>query len=612
MTRREFTAGLTLTQTAPRPNILWITCEDISTVLGCYGDRYAATPNLDRFAAQGLRYTRAYATAPVCSPARSCLITGVHANSLGSANLRNMVVKPASVPCFPELLRQAGYYTSNNEKEDYNFERPPGCWDESSGKAHWRKRPKGRPFFSVFNLMTTHQGQIRYSREEFNRINAALPPALRHDPARAPVPPYYPDTADVRLNLAILHTQVTRMDQQAGDLLRQLADDGLAEDTIIFFFGDNGTGLPRGKRFLNDAGIHVPFMVRFPAKYRHWAPAPPGAAVDRLVSFVDFAPTVLSLAGIPAPPSMQGVAFLGPRAGAPRTEIYASRDRVDEEFEVSRTILDGRYHYIRHYYPHRPVLQHGTYSEVGHLWKELRRLHAAGQLSGPARELMADSKPPEELYDLAADPHQIRNLAADPAHRAALASLGGRLRRWMIDMRDTGLLPEADLLRRSGARPPYDMARDPAALPIQRIVDAAELAGRGPSALPDIRRLFSDRDPAVRYWAVIAVTALGPAGASAQSELARSLTDIASAVRIAAAEALCRLGQPDKALPVLAKALAEPDACVQLQAVNSIWHLGALAKPILPALKAALAAKTAPEYQRTYFEWAAEKTLARF
>jgi uncharacterized sulfatase len=331
-----------------------------------------------------------------------------------------------------------------------------------------------------------------------------------------------------------------------------------------------------------------------------------------LVSFVDFAPTVLSLAGIPAPASMQGTAFLGPHAGAPRREIFASRDRVDEELEVSRALLDGRWHYIRHYYPHRPVLQHGTYSEVGHLWKELRRLHAAGQLSGPARELMADVKPPEELYDLQSDPHQVRNLAADPAHHATLASLRDRLRRRIIDIRDTGLLPEADLRSRSGARPPYEMARDPGAFPVERIVEAAELVGRGPAVLPAIRRRFSDRDPAVRYWAVIAVTALGPAGAAARAELTKSLTDTAPAVRAAAAEALCRLGHSDKALPVLAKALTESDACLQLQAINSIWHLGPLVKPILPALKAALATKTAPEYQRTYFEWAAEKTLARY
>jgi hypothetical protein len=460
----------------------------------------------------------------------------------------------------------------------------------------------------VFNLMTTHQGQVRYSRAEFERITASLPPELRHDPARAPLPPYYPDTPDVRLNLAILYTQVSRMDQQAGEILRQLEADGLADDTIVFFYADNGTGLPRGKRFLNTPGIHVPLMVRFPEKYRHLAPGAPGSTVDRLVSFVDFAPTVLSLAGLAAPASMQGAAFLGPRAGAPRREVFASRDRVDEECETSRALLDGRHHYIRHYLPHRPVMQHGTYSEEGHVRRELRRLHGEGKLAGPTRLLMEDSKPPEELYDLKTDPHQMKNLAGDPAHRGTLEAMRARLRRWMMEIRDTGLLPEADLLRRAAGQAPYDMARDAQRFPVERIVDAAECVGRT-TETPRLRKLLSDGDPAVRYWGVITAITLEARGV--QAELVKALEDASPAVRVAAAEAVCRLGEPRRGLAALDKALGSGDACVQLQAANALWHLGAEAKAAVPALKGALAAKSGPEYQRTYFEWATKKIIER-
>jgi arylsulfatase A-like enzyme len=614
MRRRDLLAAgvsapfIARTQSKLRPNILWITCEDLSPVLGCYGDRHAATPNLDRVARQGVRYDRVYASAPVCSPARSCLITGVQANTLGSMHLRGMVRKPDAVRCFPEWLRDAGYYTSNNVKEDYNFTTPPNTWNESSNKAHWRGRAKGQPFFSVFNLMTTHQGQIRYSRAEFEKISASLPAFLRHDPATVPLPPYYPDTPDVRLQMAILYTQVSRMDQQAGAILRELEQDGLAENTIVFFFSDHGTGLPRGKRFLHDSGLRVPFLVRFPEKYRNWSPSAAGTATDRLVSFVDIPPTVLSLAGIERPSYMQGAAFLGTEVGRPRRWVYAARDRVDEEFEVSRTVTDGRWQYIRNYHPHRPVLQHGTYSEVGQIWQELRRLGDTGKLSGTPKMLLNPTKPAEELYDIKADPHQINNLAASPAQAGRMTEMRRLLREWITSIRDTGLLPEADMLARANGLPPYEMSNDK--FPLARILEAAEAVGRDEAELPRLRSMLSDSDPAVRYWAAIGLTGLGDAAKPAASELRRALDDKSAPVSVAAAEALCLMDDPQNT-KAFERALESKDACVQLQAAAAIWHLGSEARAAMPALKRALATKTLPEYQRTYFEWAAEKTLER-
>jgi N-sulfoglucosamine sulfohydrolase len=569
---------------APKPNILWITCEDLSPVLGCNGDRYSATPNLDRFAAAGTRYDRAYATAPVCSPARSCLISGMYAHSLGSMHLRGMVRKPDAVRCFPELLREAGYYTSNNEKEDYNFDRPPGCWDESSGTAHWRKRASGQPFFSVFNIMATHQGEMRYGADELARRNAALPPELRHDPARAPLPPYYPDTPAVRGQIAALYTQVTLMDQRVGQVLRELEEDGLARDTVVFFFSDHGTGLPRGKRFLHDTGLRAPMIVRIPGQ----APSVSG----RLVSFVDFAPTVLSLAGVPAPSYMQGSAFLGTHARPERTVAFGARDRVDEEIEMSRTAFDGRWQYIRNYMPHRPVLQHGTYSEVAAVWAELRRLHADGKLKGHETLLMADRKPAEELYDRDADPWQLRNLAGSKAHAAIQERLKSEMRRWMISIRDKGLVPEPEMRARAGSGPTAEIA-----FPVERTLAAAE--GRADA---------NDAEPACRYWAANALLNGGYSG-----PLAMKLSkDPDASVRIVASEALCRNGRAKEGMAGLIEALGSTDACVQLAAAAALWHLGPPASQAAPALRAALGKKTTPEYQRTYFEWAAEKTLKKY
>ena len=609
LTRREFLSAAALPAAgapAARPNILWITCEDLSPVLGCYGEKYARTPNLDRLAAGAVRYTRAFSTASVCAPARSCIITGVHATSLGTMHLRGLMPLARQMRCFTEYLRDAGYYCSNNVKEDYNFQ-APRAWDESSNKAHWRKRGPGQPFFGVFNLTETHQGQIRYSREEFEKIEAGSRP----DPAAAPLPPYYPDTPDIRLNLAILHAQVTRMDRKAGEILEQLRADGLDQDTIVFFYSDHGTALPRGKRWLFDTGTRVPLLVRFPGKWKHLALAPPGSVTDRMVSFEDLAPTVLSLAGLDRPAYMRGTAFLGTRAGKAREYVYTARDRVDEVIEISRAVFDGRYRYIRNYLPHRPRMQHSAYSELGHVRKEVRRLAAENKLKGDTAYLAASAKPAEELYDFATDPWEMKNLAASPAHRQTLEKLRKQLRLWMTEIRDTGFLPEQEMRARSGAGSAYDMARDGKSYPFDRVLDAAEHVGRGPERIPELRKLLKDSDAAVRYWAAVALVALGPAAAPAKADVEAALNDRASSVRIAAAEAMLRLGGQPRAMPVLERALQDQDACVRLQAAIVFWYAGDSAKAAMPALRAALKSKSTPDYQHTYFEWAVEKILSR-
>ncbi len=563
----------------PRPNILWITCEDTSPLLGCYGDPFAITPNLNRFAGDAIVYTNAYATAPVCSPARSCLITGVYATSLGTQHLRSEVPPPKQILPFPKLLRAAGYYCSNNYKEDYNF-KDPTIWDDSSPTAHWRNRRAAQPFFSVFNLMATHQGQINGSDEAFfEKYGSKLKPEERHDPKMLSLPPYYPDTPTVRKIWARYYDLITYMDKQVGEILEQLKDDAVAENTIVFFFSDHGMGLPRFKRTLYDSGLHVPLMVRLPARYQRMATVAPGGRTDRLVSFVDFAPTVLRLADVPVPVYMQGQPFLGLYPAPPREHIFGASSRVDEAYEMSRCVRDKRYKYIRNFMPHLPYVQPSDYPDQAEIMQELRRVAAEGKLAGIETLFWQATKPIEELYDTQTDPHEVKNLAGSEAHQKTLEGLRKRLFDWMRETHDTGLLPEAEMHIRAAGSTPYDIARDPAAYPQQRILEVAELVGMGPQVLPALVDSLADSDSAVRYWAAASLDALGPEAAPPMEALGKALEDPSPNVRLTAAAVLCRLGSCSDALPVLTAGLQDPRGPVVLYAARMLQGIGDKAAP---------------------------------
>jgi uncharacterized sulfatase len=567
-----------------RPNFLWITTEDISPNLGCYGDPVAITPVLDRMAKEGIRYTHAFTVAGVCAPSRSCLITGMYPTSLGSHNMRCTARLPEEVRCFPSYLRQAGYYCSNNAKEDYNFKTPAGSWDESSRMAHWRKRAKGQPFFAVFNNLVTHESQIRTPEEQFQKQTAKLTPAERHDPAKVAVPPFHPDTPAVRRDWARYHDLITAMDKQTGELLDQLKADGLEDDTIVFFFSDHGVGLPRGKRWLYDTGMQVPFLVRFPAKWQHLAPGKPGTVTDRLVSFVDFGPTLLSLAGIEPPKHMHGQAFLGKYARPAREAVYGIRDRMDERVDCTRAVRDQRWKYIRNYMPYRPHAQPIEYMEEMPTMKDWRRLAAEGKLTGPASLWMQPTKPFEELYDTEKDPHEIVNLAGSPEHRDTLERLRRQHLAWVRETRDLGLLPEAEIRLRSGDRAPYTALRDEKAYPLERVLEAATTAAKGPESMARLTELLSDPDRAVRYWAA---NGLGTCGEKAKPVLRQALADESPVVRVAAADALAQLGESEPALPVLRQALKHDNEWVRHAAIQGLDRMGKTARPALDDIKTA-------------------------
>ncbi len=563
------------------PNILWISCEDISPALGCYGDEYASTPNLDRLAGEGILYTRAYSTAPICAPSRSALITGIYATSLGTQHLRSEIPVPDDLITLPEYLRKAGYFCTNNSKTDYNFD-PEGRWDENSDTAHWRDRKEGQPFFSVFNYGITHEGHANtFDPEDTGNLKT------KHDPDEADLPPYFPDTPEFRKIWAHQYDLISVLDKDYVEpLISQLKEDALYENTIIFFFADHGFGLPRYKRWLYNTGLHVPLIVRIPEKYRDLATSGPGSKENRLVSFEDFAPTVLSLAGLPVPDRMQGNPFLGKAPGEPDKYVFGARSRADDAYDVSRCILNERYIYIRNFMPYQPYIQEAIiYNEDKSSFAELRRLKKEGALN-PEAALFWMPKSWEELYDLENDPYELVNLADDPAHHATVVAMRDTLYNVMIRTRDVGLLPESEMMLRSKGSSPWEMASDPEAFHIKEILYAANMCGDTRVTVKEIIPLLRDPDSGVRYWAVLALEAKQAVAKQAVQELKNRLDDPSPCVAIAAAELLCHLDYCDESLPVIGKYLRdEANPTVVLQAAISARKLGKKALPLIPVIR---------------------------
>lgn len=434
-----------------RPNIVWIVVEDMSPEhLESYGGSGGKTPHLNALAAESLQYQNAFSTAGVCAPSRAALISGAYQTAIGAMHMRTLALSAAAGDAYPPgfksysavlpegmwpypiHLRLAGYYTTNNSKEDYQFRSPVTMWDESSNRAHYRNRPdKSQPFFSIFNFTTTHESQV-WAREGQD--------SLLVEPKDVIVPPVYPDDSITRRTLARFITNVMRMDQQVGGVISQLKEDGLYENTIIFFYSDHGDGMPYFKRELYDRGLKVPLLVKAP-----WLEG--GTRTDELVSFVDFGPTLLSLAGVPIPESMQGQAFLGNQKTNPRTYVYAGRDRMDSEHDRVRAISDGRYKYIRNYMSEKPNYQNIRYRLQNPLMVHLLELHEKGLLDENQARWFAPNKPNEELYDTQSDPWEFNNLAGNPKFADKLMELRKAHEDWIAKYGDMGALNEMEMVR---------------------------------------------------------------------------------------------------------------------------------------------------------------------
>ena len=458
------------------PNIVWIVAEDLSPLLPPFGDSTVATPNLSRLAARGIRYPNTFSVSGVCAPSRAAIVTGLYPTAIGAHHMRTQYnpaalaelgLQPygAQLPdealLLPERLRMAGYFCTNNAKNDYQFEIPKTAWDENDQRAHYRHRPDpAQPFFSVFNLEITHESQIwqtstaklRFDADGFERPEAPdyawndLLPAAARPPRdttlRPPLPPYLVDAPRTRRDVQRVYGNIERMDRQVGVLLDQLEADGLLDKTIVFWYTDHGGPLPRQKRLLYDSGLRVPMIVAFPDGRGA------GTVDSSLVSFVDLLPTVWSLAGIAAPDYLHGRAFLGPQATAPPREyVFAAADRLDGFYDRIRAARDGRYKYLRNYYPEKPYYLPVKYREQMGAMQDLLDGHAAGTLNAAQAQWFRVQKPREELFDTHADPHELVNLADDPAYAATLARMRRACDGWLERTGDLGALDEREMVK---------------------------------------------------------------------------------------------------------------------------------------------------------------------
>jgi N-sulfoglucosamine sulfohydrolase len=545
------------------PNVLWITSEDNSCYLGCYGYPNAHTPYLDRLAADGIRYRNAFANAPVCSTARSTLITGMHACSLGVHNHRSRVRIPDSFLLYPEALRSAGYYCTNNSKEDYNIQGRSRIWDESSRQAHYRNREQGQPFFAVFNLTTTHEGQVAAKGGKSN---------FRIAPDDIVLPPYHPDTPAMRRDWANYHDLMTSMDQQVGKLLDDLQQSGEAENTIVFYYSDHGGALPGGKRSIRDVGTRVPLIVRFPERWRHLSPANPGQWVEHLVSFVDFPATLLSICNVEVPNHYEGSVFLGERAVDPQPFVFLFRGRMDERYDTVRSIRTTTHRYVKNYTPHRPVGQHYTYAFS--VQPSMRNWYDEFK-NGRCDDLQSRywlPKNGEELYETVSDPDELNDLA-DRESNQKLEEMRHQLRSRIISLRDAGFIPEGMYGVLSNQTTIYEYAQSDA-YPIERIVDIADKATmRDPRQLDDLIVGATDSHPVIRYWAATGFLVLGQFALPAKSKVLELLGDPSFDVRTVAAEGIAHLGDPELAIKTLRTVLDQGNRYEALAAQNTVEYL---------------------------------------
>lgn len=441
-----------------RPNILWIVAEDMSPNIPAFGDSTLVTPVLNQLASEGVCYDNFFSPHPVCSPARASIITGMYANGIGASHMRtgpwmlenlpeHMIkgykslpeenipyeaVPPNEVRMFTEYLRASGYYCSNNSKEDYQFIKTMTAWDESSNQAHWRNRSNGKPFFSVFNIGVTHESRIWAKAEDSLWVDKNL---------EVPVPPYLPDTEIGKNDVRRMYSNILEMDAQVGKILSELKEDGLLDSTIVVWYTDHGGPLPRQKRVLYDSGTKVPMIIRFPNS--QFA----GQRDDRMISFIDLAPTTLSLAGVQPPMHMQGTAFLGDHLRLEEPQyIFGAADRFDEFTDRIRSVRDKRFKYIKNYEPEKPLYADVAYRKQMPIMQELLLLKNKGELTSEQTLWFQAPKPAEELYDIINDPHELNNIANEPEYQKDLERLSTACKNWVDGIKDTGLRPESELI----------------------------------------------------------------------------------------------------------------------------------------------------------------------
>jgi len=579
-----------------RPNILWLVSEDNNPLIGAYGDRLAHTPHIDALAKAGLLYRNAFSNAPVCAPSRFGILTGVYPEANAPANhMRARASLPDALKTYPELLRAAGYYCTNNAKTDYNCDVDPDrIWNASGNQAHWKNRPDDKPFMAVFNFMTTHESQL------FEPTPGRVKPGDVHLPA------YLPDTPGIRRDYASYYNLIEKMDAQVGAKLAELDAAGLSDDTIVFYYSDNGGVLPRSKRYCYEQGLHCAMVVRVPPKWAHLMRQRAGSEVTAPVSFIDLAPTLLSIVGEPIPATMQGQPFLGQASLRPQRYAFGMRNRMDERYDMVRTVGDGRYRYIRNYLPYLPAIQNQAYEWLATGYQDWDALHRADGLT-PVQARPFEPRPYEEFYDLTADPDQVDNRIAAPAHGPRIAAMRRALDQHMLRIGDNGFMPEGV------ATEGYRASRVPGAYPLRRIMMLAQAAARrDPRKIALLQAALADRDLTVRWWGATGLAMLGPRAVPAAARLGGMMaSDPSLQVRIAAAEACAAAGRADAAVTALAPLLAPAHPMpIRLQAVNALTRIGPAARAAMPLLRAMTSDDT--DYLRNTSQYLIETLEGRY
>ncbi len=493
------------------PNILWVTIEDTSPqFIGCYGNADAKTPAIDQLAKDGVRFTNAFSTGTVCSPSRSCIITGVKTYKTGTGNHRSEYPLPNSIKGFPYYLKQAGYYTSNNRKTDYNIanagEFTKEAWDESSGNAGWWNRQPGQPFFAVFNFVDSHQS--RTMTFPFSWYQEKVLDQLDEDEQvgdlEFEMPPFYRDSPAMRKQVARVYNSLKLTDNKIDQLLDRLEQDHLRDSTIIFFYADHGEGIPRGKTNGINLGYRVPFVIWFPEMYKHLSPWGTGGMVSSdLVDFEDLAPTLISLAGGEIPNHLDGRILMGEHRSKPADHLVLSADRSDNGIDLVRTVTDGKYVYSRNFMPFMPEVRYIRYMEIGEIKQQMRKDLTEDKLNVLQKSLFLE-RPAEYLYNVEDDPWETKNLVNDPDSKEILEKMRTQLQEEILGARDVLLLPEYELALVSKTTSPYEFRLDDQNYSIFNVYEAASLSGfRSPKIAEKQVELLSDPNKLVRYWGIV-------------------------------------------------------------------------------------------------------------
>jgi len=559
-----------IVQAADRPNVVWIVSEDNSIhYLKHFFEGGAKAPNIEALAAHGLTYDNAFSNAPVCSVARTTLATSCYGPRIGTQFHRRYKVAamPEGLKMFPAYLRDAGYYTTNNSKKDYNAIEGPGVWDESSKKASWRKRPnKEQPFYHMQSHAQSHESSLHFKRDVYDNEKTT------EDPAAMKLAAYFPDTPLFRYTHARYHDKMAIIDGIVADTVAKLKEDGLLEDTFIFYFGDHGGVMPRGKGYIYESGLHVPLVIRVPENFKHLVDGEMGERLKGFVNFIDFGPTVLNLAGLDVPSQVDGVPFLGKGIEKKevnlRDESFGYADRFDEKYDLLRSLRKGKYQYIRSYQPHLPDGLENIYRYKMLAYLEWRELFEEGKLTSPQDQFFKP-KQVEMLYDCEADPHQVKNLAADPQYAKTLIDLRGRLQKKVKGLPDLSFYPESYLVSHA-----LDNATEfgqEHKEEISKLVDIADLQLLPfAEAKAEILTALKSKNAMERYWGAMVCTAFGEDAAELADDVKPLIEDPSNPVRVRAAEFLGLIGEINPQV-VLTEVVNSTELDIEaVEALNSI------------------------------------------